>query len=62
MGVKNFNIRNYQITFISYDYQTIEGDFVSEYEAKFRAQNLPIYRVAVKVNKKDFKPWGDAIK
>ena len=62
MGVKNFNIRNYQITFISYDYQTIEGDFVSEYEAKFRAQNMPIYRVAVKVNKKDFKPWGDAIK
>ena len=62
MGVKNFNIRNYQTTFISYDYQTIEGDFVSEYEAKFRAQNMPIHRVAVKVNKDELKPWGEAMK
>ena len=62
MGVNNFNIRNYETTYISYDYQTIPGDFVSEYEAKFRAQGMPIYRVAVKVNKNNLKPWGEAIK
>ena len=62
MGVKNFNIRNYEVTFISYDYQTIEGDFVSEYEAKFRSQGMPIHRIAAKVNKKDLKPWGEAMK
>ena len=62
MAVKNFNIRNYEVTFLSYDYKTIEGDFVSEYEAKFRAQGMPIYRIAAKINKADFKPWNEAMK
>lgn len=62
MAVKNFNIRNYEITFLSYDYQTVEKDYVSEYEAKFRAQGMPIYRIAAKLNRKDFKPWNEAMK
>lgn len=62
MAVNNFKIRNYQINFLSYDYQTIQGDFVSEYEARFRSQGLPIYRIAVTIDKQVLKPWGDSIK
>ena len=62
MAVKNFKIRNYEVYFESYDYQTIPGDYVSEYEAKFRALGQPIYRIAAKVNKKDLKSWGETIK
>lgn len=62
MAVNNFRIRNYEITFLSYDYQTVEKDYVSEYEARFRALGQPIYRIAAKVNKAELKPWGDAIK
>ena len=62
MGVKNFNIRNYQIDFISYDYQTVKGDFVTEYEAKFRALNMPIHRIVATVNKDNLKPWNEAMK
>lgn len=62
MAVNNFRIRNYEITFLSYDYQTVEKDYVSEYEARFRSLGQPIYRIAAKVNKSELKPWGDAIK
>ena len=62
MAVANFKIRNYEITFLSYDYQTVEKDYVSEYEARFRSLGQPIYRIAAKVNKAELKPWGDAIK
>ena len=62
MAVTNFRIRNYEITFISYDYQTIPGDFVTEYEARFRGLGMPIHRIAVKVNKESLKPWGEASK
>ena len=62
MGVKNFNIRNYQIDFISYDYQTVKGDYVTEYEAKFRALNMPIHRIVATVNKDNLKPWNEAMK
>lgn len=62
MAVNNFKIRNYGITFISYDYQTIDGDFVTEYEARFRSQGLPIHRIAVNVKKDALKPWGEASK
>ncbi len=62
MGVNNFKIRNYEIEYLSYDYQTVPGDFVTEYEAKFRALNQPIYRVVVKINKANRLPWYDAIK
>lgn len=62
MAVANFKIRNYGITFLSYDYQTVEKDYVSEYEARFRSLGQPIYRIAAKVNKAELKPWGDAIK
>lgn len=62
MAVANFKIRNYEITFLSYDYQTVEKDYVSEYEARFRSLGQPIYRIAAKVNKSELKPWGDAIK
>lgn len=33
------------------DYQTVEGDFVSEYETRFRSLNQPIYRIIVKFEK-----------
>ena len=46
MAVANFKIRNYEITFLSYDYQTVEKDYVSEYEARFRSLGQPIYRIA----------------
>jgi len=62
MAVKNFTIRNYQVTFISYDYQTIPDDFVSEYEARFRGLGQPIYRIASIINKNELKPWGEAAK
>jgi len=62
MAVNNFKVRNYEITFISYDYQTIDGDFVTEYEARFRSQGLPIHRIAVNVKKDALKPWGEASK
>ncbi len=62
MAVKNFNVRNYEILFVSYDYQTVSGDFVSEYEAKFRANGDKIYRIVAKINKNSLKPWGEAIK
>lgn len=62
MAVKNFNVRNYEILFVSYDYQTVSDDFVSEYEAKFRANGDKIYRVVAKINKNSLKPWGETIK
>lgn len=62
MGVNNFKIRNYEITFLSYDYQTIPGDFVSEYEAKFRALNQPIYRIVAKVYNGQLQNWNGAEK
>ncbi|MDY2887988.1 MAG: tRNA (guanosine(46)-N7)-methyltransferase TrmB [Candidatus Caccosoma sp.] len=62
MAVKNFNVRNYEILFVSYDYQTVSGDFVSEYEAKFRTNGDKIYRIVAKINKNSLKPWGEAIK
>ena len=43
MAVNNFKVRNYEITFLSYDYQTVEKDYVSEYEARFRALGQPIH-------------------
>ena len=62
MAVKNFNVRNYEILFVSYDYQTVSDDFVSEYEAKFRANGDKIYRIVAKINKNSLKPWGETIK
>ena len=62
MGVKNFKIRNYQIDFISYDYQTVTGDYVTEYESKFRALNMPIHRIVATINKDSLLPWGEAMK
>lgn len=62
MGVKNFKIRNYQIDFISYDYQTVKGDYVTEYESKFRALNMPIHRIVATINKDSLLPWGEAMK
>lgn len=62
MGVKNFKIRNYQIDFISYDYQTVSGDYVTEYESKFRALNMPIHRIVATVNKDKLQSWGEAMK
>ena len=59
MGVKNFKERNYQISFISYDYNTVNGDYISEYEARFRSQGLPIYRIVGKVNKDNLHPWSE---
>ena len=62
MAVKNFNVRNYDILFVSYDYQTVSDDFVSEYEAKFRTNGDKIYRIVAKINKNSLKPWGETIK
>ncbi len=62
MAVKNFNVRNYDILFVSYDYQTVSDDFVSEYEAKFRANGDKIYRIVAKINKNALKSWGETIK
>lgn len=62
MAVKNFNVRNYEVTFISYDYQTLSDDFVSEYEAKFRASGNKIYRIVATINKNVLKPWDETIK
>ena len=62
MAVTNFNIRNYEVTFLSYDYQTIEGDYVTEYESRFRSMNMPIHRIAVKIHKDELKPWNEAMK
>ena len=62
MGVNNFKTRNYEISFLEYDYQLIDSDFITEYESKFRALNMPIYRVVAKINKNDLKSWGDAMK
>ncbi len=62
MGVKNFKERNYHFEFLSYDYQTVPGDFVSEYEAKFRLQGMKIYRAVITVDKSDIKPWIEANK
>lgn len=62
MAVNNFKVRNYEITFLTYDYQTVNGDYVSEYEAKFRSQGLPIYRIVAKINKNDLKPWNETMK
>lgn len=62
MGVQNLKIRNYDIEFLSYDYQTIPGDFMTEYEAKFRSLNMPIYRVVAKIDKNKRLPWNEAIK
>ena len=62
MGVKNINTRNYKVEFISYDYQTVEGDYVTEYESKFRALNMPIHRIVATINKNDLKPWGETMK
>ena len=59
MGVKNFKERNYQISFLSYDYNTVNGDYISEYEARFRSQGLPIYRIVGKVNKDNLHPWSE---
>ena len=50
------------IDFISYDYQTVKGDYVTEYEAKFRALNMPIHRIVATVNKDNLKPWNEAMK
>ena len=62
MAVKNFNVRNYDVLFVSYDYQTVSDDFVSEYEAKFRANGDKIYRIVAKINKNALKSWGETIK
>lgn len=62
MAVNNFNIRNYEVTFLSYDYQTIEGDYVTEYESRFRSMNMPIHRIAVKIHKNNLNPWNEAMK
>lgn len=62
MGVNNFKIRNYEILFLEYNYQLIDGDFITEYESRFRALNMPIYRVVAKINKNDLKSWGESMK
>ena len=62
MAKKNFAVRNYKIVSISEDYQTEIGDFVSEYEARFRSLNMPIYRIVAIVDKSDLKPWGETYK
>jgi len=60
-GVENFKQRNYEFEFLSYDYKLLDDDFMTEYEAKFRALGQPIYRAVVKVNKSNLKDWGDKI-
>lgn len=62
MGVNNFKIRNYEILFLEYNYQLIDGDFITEYESRFRALNMPIYRVVAKINKNVLKSWGESMK
>ena len=52
-GLESFKERNYEIVELSYDYQTIPGDFISEYEARFRSLNQPIYRCVIKINSKE---------
>ena len=52
-GLEMFKQRNYTIEFLEYDYNTIEGDFVSEYEARFRSLNQPIYRCVASIVKKE---------
>ena len=49
-GLENFKERGYQLDQIDYQYQTIQGDFVSEYEARFRLLNQPIHRCVATVN------------
>lgn len=61
-GVENFRQRNYEILSYSRDYQLEVGDFMSEYESKFRQQGQPIYRCVVKVNKQKLHSWEDKIK
>ena len=62
MAKRNFETRNYQIISISDNYQTEDGDFVSEYESRFRSQGLPIYRIVAIIDKTKFKPWGETYK
>ena len=52
-GLEIFNQRNYEIVFLSYDYQLIEGDFLTEYEKHFRSLNQPIYRCVFKIRKEN---------
>lgn len=58
MAVKNFNERNYKIDFISYDYKLQDDDYQSEYEARFRSQGLPIYKIVASVIKDDLHAWS----
>ena len=52
-GLDIFKQRGYGILEVDRDYQTIEGDFVSEYEARFRSLHQPIYRCIVQMKKKE---------
>lgn len=61
-GVDNFKQRNYKIQFYSRDYQLESDDFLTEYEAKFRQQKLPIYRCIAQVNRADFHDWMEKMK
>lgn len=62
MGLRNFQIRNYQIIDVSYDYQLAKDDYLTEYENKFRLLNMPIYRVVVQIFKNNLNSWQDANK
>lgn len=52
-GLEEFVKRNYEFKFLSFDYQLIEGDFMSEYEKRFRSLNQPIYRCVLKIKKEN---------
>lgn len=52
-GVEVFQERKYSIFELSYDYQLKEGDFMSEYERRFRSLGQPIYRCIVQPSQEE---------
>ena len=49
-ALEMFQQRNYQLLEVNPNYQLCEGDFMSEYEKRFRSLNQPIYRIVAKIN------------
>ena len=58
-GVQVFKDRNYHFLACDYDYQLEDGDYMSEYEAKFRSLGNKIYRAVVCVDKNDLHKWPE---
>ncbi len=52
-GLQSFKEKNYAIHALDYDYQTLKGDFLTEYEVRFRNLKQPIYRCVVTISKEE---------